>query len=308
LSALTRPGRSVLWGAGALLAGALIAAIAALFAFGSHSGSAVTPTQLQPRTVANVAPPPRDAVVLGDEAGTRAVALAVQPKALTATVLAPSGGPESGLKVSLRVEGTTLRARPCGSGCYRASVTARPSRVEVLLPDASASFRIPRETKTGAAIVARAARTFRGLRSLVYVESLRSGPTRGIVTTWSMAKPDKLSYQIHGGAAAVVIGRRRWDQAKPRAKWAESQSPVLHVPAPTWGGGVTNARVLGSATVNGHPVWTVSFATPSVPAWFTAWIEKSTYRTLQLRMTAPAHFMFHRYMEFNAPLRIKPPR
>jgi hypothetical protein len=299
--------RNAVWGVGALLAGALIAAIAALFAFGSHSGSAVTPTQLQPTTVANVAPPPRDAVVLGAEAGTRAVALAVQPKALTATVLAPSGGPDSGLKVSFRIVGTSLRARPCGPGCYRAAVGSRPSRVEIVLPDASASFRIPSETNTGSAIVTRAAGAFRRLRSLVYMESLRSGPTRGIVTTWSMAKPDKLSYQIHGGAAAVVIGRRRWDQGKPGAKWAESQSPVLNVPAPTWGGGVTNARVLGNATVNGHPVWMVSFATLSVPAWFTAWIEKGSYRTLQLRMTAPAHFMFHRYTEFNAPLRIRPP-
>jgi hypothetical protein len=65
--------------------------------------------------------------------------------------------------------------------------------------------------------------------------------------------------------------------------------------------------VLGSATVNGRPVWIVSFVTPSVPAWFTAWIDKSDYRTLQLKMTAPAHFMFHRYTQFNGPVTIVPP-
>jgi hypothetical protein len=122
-----------------------------------------------------------------------------------------------------------------------------------------------------------------------------------------MAAPNRLSYQIHGGASAVVIGDRRWDRSKPGAKWAASQSTSVHVPAPTWSSDVRAANVLGSATVDGHAVWLVSFVTPSVPAWFTAWIDKRSSRTLQLRMTAAAHFMFHRYTEFNAPLRIKPP-
>jgi hypothetical protein len=299
--------RNVLWGLGALLAGALIAGIAAFFSFSSHGGSAVAPAQLQTRAAAAPAPP-RGAVVLAEEAGTRAVALAVQRNALTGTVLAPSGDPESGLKVAFRVAGSTLPARSCGSGCYRAAVAARPSRVEVLLPSGSATFRIPSSTRPGSAIVTHAERVFRGLRSLVYVESLRSGPTGGIVTTWRMAAPDRLSYQIHGGAAAVVIGQRRWDQLKPGAKWVASQSTVLQVPAPTWGSDVADANVLGSSTVNGRPVWLVSFVTPSVPAWFTAWIDKRSYRTLQLRMTAAAHFMFHRYTQFNGPLRIAPPR
>lgn len=246
--------------------------------------------------------------MLAQEAGERAVALAVEPKELTATVLGSSGGPESGLKVSFRADGSTLPADPCGSGCYRASIRGRPKSVDVVLPSGPVPFRIPGSTGPGSAIVARAARTVRGLRSLLYVESLRSGPKQGLVTTWSEARPGRLRYQIHGGAAAVVIGARRWDQEKPGGKWVESQSPVLHLPAPAWAGGVTNARVLGSTSVDGRPVWIVSFATPSVPAWFTAWIEKGTYRPLQLRMTAPAHFMFHRYEKFNAPLKIRAPR
>jgi hypothetical protein len=140
------------------------------------------------------------------------------------------------------------------------------------------------------------------------VESLRSGPTGGIVTTWRLEAPDRLSYQIHGRAAAVVIGRKRWDQARPGAKWAASESTLLQVPGPTWGSDPMDAQVLGSSTVRGRPVWIVSFVTPSVPAWFTAWIDKRTYRTLQLKMTAAAHFMFHRYTQFNAPLNIAPPR
>jgi hypothetical protein len=298
----------VLLGTGVLLAGALIAGLVVLFSSSSHGGSAVAPTQLQPNTVANVAPSPQGALVLGQEMGSRAVALAIDKRTLTATVLASSGDAASGLDVSFRAGGRDLPAHPCGGGCYRGTVPARPRRVEVVLPGGSASFAIPAATRPGSAIVARATRVFRSLRSLVYVESLRSGPTGGLVTTWRMAAPDRLSYQIHGGAAAVVIGRRRWDQAKPGAKWVASDSTVLRVPGPTWGSDPTDAHVLGSATVGGRPVWIVSFATPSVPAWFTAWIDKSSYRTLRLRMTAAAHFMYHRYTEFNGPLKIVPPR
>jgi hypothetical protein len=301
---VTKPGRNLLWGVGALLAGGLIAGIVALFSFSSHGGSAVAPNQVTPATPPA---PPRGAVVLAGEAGTRAVALAVQRKALTATVLDPSGDPESGLDLSFRVAGSSLPVRSCGPGCYRAAVATTPRRVEVVLPSGTASFRIPASTRAGSAIVHRADRVFRNLRSLVYVESLRSGPTGGLLTTWRMAAPDRLSYQIRNGAAAVVIGARRWDQAQPGAKWVASQSTRLQVPGPTWGGGVTDARVLGSSTLHGRPVWIVSFVTPSVPAWFTAWIDKRDYRTLQLRMTAGAHFMFHRYTRFNAPLKIVPP-
>ena len=55
-------------------------------------------------------------------------------------------------------------------------------------------------------------------------------------------------------------------------------------------------------------MWVVSFANPTTPAWFTAWIDRSTYRPLRLRMTAAAHFMTHDYLAFNRPLRLTPPR
>ena len=83
--------------------------------------------------------------------------------------------------------------------------------------------------------------------------------------------------------------------------------PPLQVPTPTWGSGVSNAHLLGRARVGGRPVWVVSFANPSIPAFFTAWVDRQSYRTLQLRMTAAAHFMFHRYTEFDRPVSIKPP-
>jgi hypothetical protein len=307
-----------LLGAGAVVVVGIVAATLTLGWLGSGGGSAVNTTSLTSASSSGTPPPPpRGALVLAREAGTRAVAIAIARGArprLTATVLGQSGGGESGLPVSFRLGPgnlPSLRARSCGAGCYTALAPAGVSlrRVEVVLPGGPVSFRFPAAPRAAGGIVERATRVFHDLRSLVFVESLRSGPTGGIVTTWRFAAPDRVTYRIRGGASAVVIGRRRWDQERPGGPWARSQQiPALQVPQPTWGDHVVDAHVLGTGRVAGRPVWIASFADPGIPAWFTAWIDRRTYRTLELRMTAAAHFMHHRYLEFDRPLAIRPPR
>lgn len=279
-----------------------------MLAAGCSSGSPISQRSLSV-SVENPPPPPRGAFVLGGESGSRAVALAVGRRRLTATVLSPSGGPLSGLKVSFRVGSRNILASPCGLGCYSAA-SPRPDRVELLLSGSQpVAFTVPAKARPAAAIVARAARATRALKSLVYLESLRSGPTGGLLTRWSMRAPNQLEYRIRGGADAVVLGTRRWDRDRPGAPWRRSQQlPALRVPLPAWGSEATNAYLLRNGRVDGRPVWVVSFANPTTPAWFTAWIDRATYRPLRLKMTAAAHFMNHDYIAFNRPLRIVPPR
>lgn len=62
------------------------------------------------------------------------------------------------------------------------------------------------------------------------------------------------------------------------------------------------------ARVDGRPVWVVSFLDATTPAWFTVWIDRSTYRTLRLEMIATAHFMHDRDGPCDAPLRVEPPK
>jgi len=285
-----------------------IAAVLAVLAAGCSSGPAVSQRSLAVG-VENPPPPPRGALVLGGESGSRAVALAVDKGRLTATVLSPSGGPLSGLKVSFRAGSRLIPAKPCGLGCYSAAAT-RPRHVELRLSGSRpVAFDIPARPRPAAAIVARAGRVTRALKSLVYVESLRSGPTGGLLTTWSMKAPNEVEYRIRGGADAIVLGTRRWDRDGAGKRWRRSQQlPALRVPQPAWGSTATNAYVLGEGRVAGRPVWVVSFANPTTPAWFTAWIDRATYRPLRMRMTAAAHFMTHRYLAFNQPLTIAPPR
>ena len=103
-------------------------------------------------------------------------------------------------------------------------------------------------------------RVFRRLHTLVYVESLRSKPHIGIVTTWKFAAPNRMEYVIRRGAAAVVIGERRWDRIKPGGGWTRSsQIPALTVPQPSWRSGTMDARLLARSSVDGHAVWIVSF-------------------------------------------------
>jgi hypothetical protein len=253
--------------------------------------------------------PPLGALVLGAESGSRAVALAVQPRRLTATVLGSTGEPLSGLHLSFAVGSRVVAARACGSGCYSAAVS-RPSRVEVRAGGSPAVvFDVPATSPPAAALVARAAKATRALRSLVYVESLRSSPKGGLLTTWSLQAPDEVEYRIRGGASAVILGQRRWDRDRPGAKWRRSQQlPPLRVPRPAWGSVATNAHLLGTGRVRGRPVWIVSFANPTTPAWFTVSLDRKTYLPLRLRMTAAAHFMTHRYLAFDRPLVIRPPR
>ena len=84
------------------------------------------------------------------------------------------------------------------------------------------------------------------------------------------------------------------------------QTPVSQ-PQPFWESAV-DARVLGSVSDHGRPAWKVSFFDPKTPGWFTILVDKATMRTVDMRMTATAHFMHDSYGSFDAPISITPPR
>jgi copper transport protein len=261
-------------------------------------------------------PPPPDAVVLGGEDDDVAVGLAASPRgkrlAVRVTALGPDGDGIDNLRV--RVAGST--AEPCGAGCYARTIPlpAPPRTVDVRLEGAGVKpatvrFTLPRRWPAPAAagLVTRANRTFRGLRSLVIREHLASSATNAITTTYRVAAPDRLAYSIAGGPKAVVIGGTRWDKL-PGGRWERSQTEPLKEPEPFWGSDPrTNARLLGTARLDGRAVEVASFYDPRLPAWFVLSIDPGTGRMLALRMTAQAHFMRHRYTGFDRPVRIVPP-
>ena len=266
----------------------------------AHVASAV-PSATRPATL-----PPPGGVVLAREDGDRAVALSVRGGggrlSLVATILSPNGFGFDGLAVRFSTPGgPAVAARACGAGCYSASLAAPAARsVDVLVFGRRIRFPV-QAGRPAAGLVARASRVFASLRSVVIHESLASNPTNRIRTRFEIVAPDRLAYRIVRGQQAIVVAGRRWDRS-PGGRWVASSQSPLHLPAAPWSR-VRDARLLGGDA----RVWRVAFLDPTIPAWFEVSLEKRTLRTLDVHMTAAAHFMRDRYSRFNAPLRITPP-
>lgn len=264
--------------------------------------------------------PPRDAVVLAGEDDELAVTVGASPRGegvrLQVGVLGPDGKGVDRLGVRVSLGGRTAGAAPCGFGCYAATLPrgrAGTLRVRVARPDGRArtlALALPAAwpAPPAPAIVARAARVFRALRSVSIRERLGSSAKDVIHTRYLLAAPNILTYDIAGGPKAIVIGDRRWDR-DPGGPWVESGAQPGPQPEPFWGTDpVTNAHLLRRERLDGRATQVVSFLDRSIPAWFTIRVDAATGRMLELEMTATAHFMRHRYSAFDAPVDVRPPR
>lgn len=262
------------------------------------------------------APPPADALVLAGEDDDVAVGLAASPLGKSVAVRVTALGQDGKGIDRLRVQIAGGETTPCGPGCYARTIPlpVPPRNVGVRLEGrgvepATLRFTLPRRwpAPPAAALVTRADRVFRALRSLVIHEHLASSAKDAITTTYRVVAPNRLAYTIVNGPKAVVIGGTRWDKL-PGGRWERSSTEPLKQPEPFWGlDPRTNARLLGTGTVGGHRVELVSFYDPHLPAWFVLSVDPRTGRLLALHMTAQAHFMQHRYTDFDRPLRIVPP-
>jgi copper transport protein len=246
-------------------------------------------------------PPPlpaRDAIVQGRQDGELAVALAVRAPGAEVIVLGPDGNGVNGLSVD--IAGT--RARACGAGCYATFVSARRT-MKVSIDGRVLTFRVPAAPAPAQALVARATRAFRGLRSVEFVERLASSPRDQVVAEFTLERPDRLEYRIRGGASGIVIGSSRWDRERG-GRWEPFPQQPTRQPEPIWAGGpVRNAYLLEQT----GSTYVVSFMKPIGPVWFTVVLDRRTLLPRHLRMTTAAHFMTHTYTRFNAPPRIKAP-
>lgn len=314
--------RPVVVVAGAALLGVPIAA-ALLLRPGSGAQASAAPAPAPvPAASASSGPrfpaPPDGAVVYSRQLGTDALALGVVPRhgsVLTqASVVGPQGRGVSGLAVTFVVKGAPKAATACGAGCYRATFATkgRPASVDVVLRGGqSAHWRVALPVTwpppDGAALLARAEAVWRSLRSLSFSESLGSGAGHIALSTWRIQAPDRISYQVKGGWAGIVVGDTRWDKGPGAKRWVSSPQTRLTQPIPGWVK-VRDAHVLGSTTVGDRPVWRVSFFDPETPGWFTVLVDKVSLRIYQVRMTATAHFMRDDYGGFNTTPAILPPR
>jgi hypothetical protein len=312
LLSATRPPWNVLAALGAVvLVGTPIAV--AVLVNRSGSGPAAEPTI--PPPAAFPVPPP-GAVVYSRRLGSYALALGVVPQGrsvlLQASVIDGEGSGTSGLDVVFTVGSVRKAAEPCGAGCYRATVAAaKPRAVDVSVRgDAAGRWRVSLPVAwpppDASALVTKAERSWRSLRSLAFSEDIASDPVHRVSSTWIVQAPDRLTYRIRGGWSAIIIGGRRWDRPPGGKRWQESPQSPIRQPVPPWSA-VTDAHLLGAGSLRSRPVWNVSFFDPHTRAWFTIGIDRRNLRTLDIHMTATAHFMHDSYSRFDRPVSIRPP-
>jgi hypothetical protein len=307
---------------GALALGAAAVAIVAVLAHRTPgpaaATNAATASSGEPATTTRTSEPsfpapPKDAVVFSRPAGNNVLALGVVPGKrllLQASVLGIQGQGLEGLDVSFGVGGKTLTGKPCGAGCYRTKTASSkvPKAIEVHVAGKKpVTWRVPMPRPwpphDGSAIVARAAQTIRKLQTLTIDDALSSGLGRTLHTRWVVAAPNRVTYQVKNGPAAVIIGKERWDKVAAGEPWVKSAQSPLRQPVPFWVSW-KNANVIGSTP----KTWTVTFFDPKTPGWYEIRVAKDTRRTLGMRMHAAAHFMEQTYSNFNAPVQIVPPR
>jgi copper transport protein len=245
-------------------------------------------------------PPPlptKGMVVQARESGDLAVALSVRSPGAELVALGPDGLAVNGLSVKI----AGVAARPCGSGCY-GFFGSFVGNVVVSVAGRKLVFRFPARARSASALVARATSAFRRLRSVDYVERLASSPRDKVIADFTLERPNRLMYRIHGGADGIIIGKRRWDRTNG-GRWVPSPQDLTPQPEPIWSGHFTNAYLLETTPTT----YVVSFFKPTGPVWFTLRLDRRTLLPRSLRMTAAAHFMTHRYTRFNAPRKIKAP-
>jgi hypothetical protein len=71
----------------------------------------------------------------------------------------------------------------------------------------------------------------------------------------------------------------------------------------------TDPRAIDEARIDGVTTHVVSFfggTEQGTPVWFRLWIDDETL-VRRAEMSAPGHFMNHRYFDFNASISIRPP-
>lgn len=304
------------WAVAQFLVIVLAVAAAAFFTFTTPSGV----SQVQPFTPKTLGDQPAGAVVMAHEDGKFAVGLAVAPRThgllVVVTVFGQSGEGQTGLRPKLAItdHGGNRSVSPttsCGPGCYEAvsGTTGLPKRAAVSFDDGSRlGFTMPAHgpTAQAATLVRDAAAEYRHLHSMVTHETLASSSTEVTHTIYYAVAPDRLRFDVQGEDDTIIIGKRRWDR-NPGGRWKESASSPVDPIIPYWTPLVQDATVLSSATIQGRPVWVISFADPQTPGFFKIWVDKADHRTLELEMTAAAHFMHHSYDDFNATLSVKPP-
>jgi copper transport protein len=213
---------------------------------------------------------------------------------------------------SIEVDGGS--AEGCGEGCWRLVV---PEAGEALSVSVDAGGRerevtVPAEatlSRTGVAegVLRRAQASMRALDTLRLRESLTSGTGVFVRSDYLFAAPDRMAYRTSSGTRLVAIGKTSYlsSDGGPFERRSFGAADGFRFRGLfRWSVYGRSVRWLGASR---HAV-RVGLFDPATPVWFRLRIDRRTGRVLSERMITRGHFMSRRYFDFDAPLRIEPPR
>jgi len=268
---------------------------------------------------------PPGSVVLAQEDEDLAVALALKPASrglfAVVTVLGQDGTGVGHLTTVVGIhtsEGSaTARAVAGYAGTYQTTLATAGTPIDATVTiNGAGSFRRSLRfdladtwpPRPATALMLKVDSAYGHLKTLVTHEHLASDPVHSINSVYRAIAPNTLEISSSNGTDEIVIGTRRWDKQPGRDFAETTQRPPLKAITPYWTGILEDPTLLGSVRFDGHEAWVVSFAAPQIPAFFQIDVDKATDRTLAVKMTASAHFMYDRYGPFDRPLSIEPPR
>ena len=304
----------------AALAVAIVAETALLAAF------PLPPARLQDARAAlsgpraNPGQPRAGDLALATSAGDTLIGLALRPgrpgrNSVWVTAIPIAGEAAAAvLPVHLAAAGRPVDLRPCGPVCRTGEVDLRggePLRVAVDGPGGGAGeVRLPAlPAPSGADLLGRVGQRMRALRSFRIDETLPPGPGP-LLAHYKFVAPDRMGLELGSGAQMVMIGPLRFSRDGPAAPWQQEPAPALQVPSYPWDARpVLAAHLLGPDQLDGRPVEVLAFAEvgPGGPVWYRLWVDPSGL-VERADMWAQAHFMVDRYADFDAQLRVDPPR
>jgi copper transport protein len=223
----------------------------------------------------------------------------------------PIGGEQaaSDLAVTMTGAGRAQAVRRCGPACRAADVdvVGGESLAVGVRGAGTAAFRVPALPAPDAGgVVERAQELMHALRTYRLDETLRPAKVP-LAVTYAFQAPDRLEYQVRGGGETVIVGPEQFSRDGPSAPWRAEAMPAVQVPTFIWDGArVVAPRALTAA--GDGPLQVVSFyeALDGLPVWFELSVDARGL-VVQAAMRAQAHFMTHRYYDFDAPLSISPP-
>jgi hypothetical protein len=304
----------------AAVAGAVVG-LAALLAAYPLPPARLAEAEAAGRPLAGASALPRAGdLTLGGNAGEVLVGLTVRPaRPGTNEVLIyvlPLEGEEAaaGLPVRISTGGSVVSTEDCGLTCRRAELNLRGrERVRVLVggeAGGTAAFHLPPlPPPSGTPLYERMQERMHALRTYRLQETLSSG--RAVVRAhYAFQAPDRLRIRVGSGSERVIIGDREWRRAGPEDRWRTDVAIPPRVPSFIWdfGGDPVAARILGREDLDGVTTTVLSFFGRSgiIPIWYRLWVDpEGLVRRAEMR--AQAHFMDHRYLDFDAPLRITVP-